>query len=430
MGRPAYSRKAIVRALLLVAHPDAAVPSVAALTWQLRNNPARRAVCGIEGKIPSQQVFCAVYQRLAANPDALAELFVALTDRIRSGCPGFGRFLGADSTTVATHANPNRRVRQVSAELQARYDAEDAAERQKAVAEGRGGRWKPRVRPKETSDPEASWTKKHHASAPGGRKWVFGYKAHTLCDAATGLPIAIVATTNSAGDSLLPPELVDTALVSYDWLDPAACSADRGYDAVKHYSCLLELNIAPVIRKKRVGRGRLHYGVYTNDGVPTCSDGAPLEYVRADGDAGCYVYRLSDECLAGGGGCFRRKARRSVKGYQVEGDEVWVDPQSDARLFGYPYRRSSPEWRELYRMRESVERMYSVWKGTSVLERHCYRGLAKVLARVLLTAIMRQAIGLLALKRSAAWQPADDGLAAGQGWRGHAPASLLFRVAL
>lgn len=28
MGRPAYSREAIVRALLLVAHPDVAVPSV------------------------------------------------------------------------------------------------------------------------------------------------------------------------------------------------------------------------------------------------------------------------------------------------------------------------------------------------------------------------------------------------------------------
>ena len=75
------------------------------------------------------------------------------------------------------------------------------------------------MRPEETGDPEASWTKKHHTSAPGSRKWVFGYKAHTLCDAATGLPISIAVTTNSAGDSLLLPELVDTALASYDgWI--------------------------------------------------------------------------------------------------------------------------------------------------------------------------------------------------------------------
>ena len=41
--------------------------------------------------------------------------------------------------------------------------------------------------------------------------------------------------------------------------------------------------------------------------------------------------------------------------------------------------------------------MYSVWKGASVLERLCCRGVAKVRARVLLTAIMLQAIGLLSL---------------------------------
>ena len=64
-------------------------------------------------------------------------------------------------------------------------------------------------------------------------------------------------------------------------------------------------------------------------------------------------------------------------------------------------------------MRESVERMYSVWKGTSFWERHCYCGLAKVRARVLLTAIMRQAMELLGLQLSSAWKlPDDDGLEA------------------
>ena len=90
MGRPAYSREAIVRALLLVAHPDVAVPSAAALIRHLRNNLALRALCGFEGKIPSQQVFCEVYKRLAENPDALEELSVALTDRVKDACPDFG----------------------------------------------------------------------------------------------------------------------------------------------------------------------------------------------------------------------------------------------------------------------------------------------------------------------------------------------------
>ena len=90
---------------------------------------------------------------------------------------------------------------------------------------------------------------------------------------------------------------------------------------------------------------------------------------------------------------------------------MWIDPQANVRLFGYPYRRNSPDWWAYSDLRGSVERMYSVWKGGSALERHCYRGLAKVRARVLLTAIMRQAMGLLELLRSSAWQSPCDGLA-------------------
>ena len=109
--------------------------------------------------------------------------------------------------------------------------------------------------------------------------------------------------------------------------------------------------------------------------------------------------------------------RRSVKGCRVCGDEVWVAPQANARLFGYPYRRNITEWRAYSDLLGSVERMYSVWKGASALEGHCYRGLAKVRARVLLTAMMRQAmgllglLGLLGLQRASAWQLPDDGLA-------------------
>ena len=73
---------------------------------------------------------------------------------------------------------------------------------------------------------------------------------------------------------------------------------------------------------------------------------------------------------------------------------MWVDPQSDVRLFGYPQRRGRVAWLELILLRGSVERMYSVWKGASGLETHCCRGLAKVRARAL-----RPAMGLLELQR-------------------------------
>ena len=81
-----------------------------------------------------------------------------------------------------------------------------------------------------------------------------------------------------------------------------------------------------------------------------------------------------------------------------------VDPQDDVRVFGYPHRRGSAAWLEFSLLRGNVERMYSVWKGASGLEAHCYRGLAKVRARVLLTALLRQAMGLLELLRASARQ--------------------------
>ena len=171
MGRPAYSRQAVIRALLLVAHPNPAVaPSVAALRRRLRHNPALRSVCGFAGQIPSAPVFGEVNQRLADSPDALAELLVALTNRIGDVVPDFGRVAAVDSTTAPTCSNPNRRARWVSDAEPARYAAEDAAERQRAAAAGRGDKWRRRIRPEETSDPEASWTCKNQASAPGGKQ--------------------------------------------------------------------------------------------------------------------------------------------------------------------------------------------------------------------------------------------------------------------
>ena len=51
------------------------------------------------------------------------------------------------------------------------------------------------------------------------------------------------------------------------------------------------------MRKKERPKGRPNYGIYTKEGVPTGSDGAPLKYGGGDADTGCYVYRLSGNCL-------------------------------------------------------------------------------------------------------------------------------------
>ena len=60
-------------------------------------------------------------------------------------------------------------------------------------------------------------------------------------------------------------------------------------------------------------------------------------------------------------------------------DEVWVSPKKEAnpRLHG-PVRRDSPEWKALYRLHQSVERVFKSMQQSLRLEGHCARGLAKV----------------------------------------------------
>ena len=95
---------------------------------------------------------------------------------------------------------------------------------------------------------------------------------------------------------------------------------------------------------------------------------ALMEYVRSDPEKG-HLYRCPKV------GC-RLKARNGVVYCQ---DEVWVLPkkEDDPRLHGSA-RRDSPEWNALYRLRNSVERVFKSLKQSRRLEGHCSRGLDKV----------------------------------------------------
>ena len=105
----------------------------------------------------------------------------------------------------------------------ARYDAEDVAERQSAVAASKGGRWRRWIRREESIDQE-SWTRKNQASIPGGKWWVSCYKAHAFCDAVTELPIVVAVTAGSQGDTLMLPRWLNrfrrTLTGSVPWFAP------------------------------------------------------------------------------------------------------------------------------------------------------------------------------------------------------------------
>lgn len=63
---------------------------------------------------------------------------------------------------------------------------------------------------------------------------------------------------------------------------------------------------------------------------------------------------------------------------------------SDERVNGL-VSRESVEWRALYAKRTSVERVFGRLKERRRLEKHCYRGLAKIETHYLLAIITMQA---------------------------------------
>ena len=57
--------------------------------------------------------------------------------------------------------------------------------------------------------------------------------------------------------------------------------------------------------------------------------------------------------------------------------EFWVNRSDNLRLFG-PVRKDSAEWKDLYALRQAIERTFKSMKESRRLERHCLRGLRKV----------------------------------------------------
>ena len=329
-GRPQFPRRPIVRAFL--ASYVLGIPNISALARRLHDDPALRSVCGFTNSLPNRSTFSRVFQTIAEQcADLVDECSAKLNEKLATLLPGYGKELAVDSTTIRAYANPDR-----------------------------------------NKDPDASWTKKHSARAPSKEEWAYGYKAHVIADANHELPISMIVTTASKGDSPMLIRLLKQAETEHAWfqLGPdSVVTADRGYDSKSNNAYVHRKGAAPVIHKRRLPDNALEEGIYTTDGVPTCLGKQIMEYIQTDPQTGHHLYR----CPAGG--CSRR--RRKL-GYAACGDEAWEDPEQDIRLFGGKIRRASPEWQQAYNKRWSVERLFSRWKDPGRLERHRFMGLPKI----------------------------------------------------
>ena len=338
--RPGYPLSAMFRAHLLRFLLN--LPSVNALIRRLQEDPRLRRLCGFD-QLPHRSTFNRFYTRLSDHQDLVEKALASLTDQLAGLLPGFGEKIAVDSTNVRTHSNPRR----------------------------------PTI-----SDPEASWTGKAKAATKDKTEWHFGYKYHSLVDAQYGLPITGFTTTASRNDSPTLPALLDKASKTYGWFSPTFLMADKGYDSEANHREALDRGVVPIIPIRRLRDGATREGILDAKGVPVCVGNMPMEYVTTDPEQG-HLYRCVQE------GC-KLADRRGVRYCD---DEQWVHWRDAPRVVG-PVRRDSQEWKDLYGLRQSVERVFKSLKQSRALDDHCQRGLLKVGLHALLSVTAFQATAL------------------------------------
>lgn len=352
VGRKGYSLAALWRAYL--ASFVLGLPSTNALIRRLQDDPELRLLCGFN-KLPHRTTFNRFIRRLDSHIDLVNDCLASLTDQLAEQLPGLGEKVAVDSTTVRSHSNPGRKN-----------------------AAG------------QVSDPEASWTVKPSARSHDGREWHFGYKYHLMADATYGVPLYGYTTTASLGDSPELPNLLAGAKDTHEWLRPEYVMADKGYDSYANHAAVSGHGSVLICPARRKSNNALYEGIYTAEGVPTCLGMVPMEYVRSDPLQG-HLYRCRPE------GCYL-KVRKGVRHCS---DELWENRKDNPRLFG-PLRQSSAAWKELYRMRQAVERTYKSLKESRRLERHYVRGLLRVALHAAMSTLSFSATYLVNLLAGAA----------------------------
>ena len=245
VGRRVCPRRPMLRAYL--ASRYLGIGSLSALIARLNNYPALRSVAGFTDSLPSYATFWPAFDHLAGMPKLIARCCNDPLDLLTELDPGLEQEVAVDATTIEAYANPNR---------------------------------KPTVRnPDGPADADASVTKKNLARDPSQQERVFGYKAHGVVDANHDAPLGMVVTTAKRNDSrFLLPRLKGLAS-GHLWFrlaSGAVVIAGRGYDSKDNNEFAHRNGGVPVIHKRRLPSGKLHDGIYTAEGVPTCLGGRAM----------------------------------------------------------------------------------------------------------------------------------------------------------
>lgn len=341
VGRKGHPLRALFRAHLAMYALN--LGSTNDLIRRLRTDARLRRLCGFGGVLPHRTTFNRFFARLANHADLVEACLAEVTEELRRVIPNLGRHVAVDSTAVVAYGNPHGKRR---------------------------------------GDPDAAWGVKHSARARAdGVEYFYGYKLHAAVCADHGVVLSFVVTPGNRSDSPELPVVVDKARRTFPSMRVGTVIADRGYDAASNFAHVTAWGAAPVILTRRIPGGHLRRGVYDHRGVPTCVGMVPMKHVRWEPERG-HLFRCAGCHLAG------------KPGHNNCRDEVWEQPAYNPRLGG-AVRMGSDEWEELYAKRQTIERMFKSFKQSLRLNRHGYRGLAKVRLHCALAALVYQATMLV-----------------------------------
>ena len=310
------------------------------LIRRLQDSDKLRQLCGFKSEVPSETAFSRFFKHLADRVDLLEQCIARIVDHLHDHLPDMGSITAIDSTDIEAYANPNRSA---------------------------------------VIDQDAQWghrTTKNKSSSKKDTEPFFGYKAHVLGDAVYGVPLHYVLLPANRNDSPQLPRIVKEARQVYSWLKPQYLTADRGYDAQSNHEVLVQQGIKPIIHIRKPINSKLHGGIYSTMGAPTCMGKQTMQWLGTDPKTGHHLY-----------GCPPAGCHRKTQAHMFMmncGDQHWENPQDDLRVISV-VARASPEWKELYRKRPVIERGFSSLKRSRLLDRHQYLTQRKIRTHVALS---------------------------------------------
>ena len=373
-GKPGYGATSKIQLhalhfLLAEQHANKFLASV-------NNDPRLLNILGLQ-KAPSESVYSDFKNWKIAHriPQLNAIIAGAVekcrlqTERLRGigivpeDAPPLGESLAIDKTDVVAYANPKLKH---CVDLDATWGRRTVKNKSPKATRDKAAKPKP-------NSEEAGEDSTGERTEP-----YFGYGVHAIADSYWGIPLYMKTRTAKQHESPHFKADLEATLKLHPSLTPQHIIGDKGYDSQRNYNAAAALGIHPIIplvnlpKDKKTKQRRLHLGIYTNEGLPTCIGGKPMKFLGTDSE-GDHWFTCDWE------GCHLKDKIDWSKYCDFEHSEK---PEGKVLRIMGSIHRSSLEWNRMYKMRPVIERYFSSGKRSRLLDTHKCLNLERVTLHV------------------------------------------------